>query len=456
MARGSDTAARSGRAVAVLLVVAFLAPGAWFVTQLPPQPIAKALTLVSAGVWLAVAGLTGVSATRVDRRVLIGTAAVLAVVTASYIAAGSLYQVAFFDLFADMPLVSWLVFPLVFVLAAGLRLDRAWLVRGLGAVVAVGTALSAVMAVQQLTTGASHVFGSTAYSVTALVPLVPLAAGLAASSRGPVRLASYACAAIIAGVLGIVSGSMTGAVAVAFAVLVTLAAHPALARPLRRAAAVLAALAVVAVLVVEVPALSSAWVNPTSTARFDKNVVTRVYLWQGAQRMLAEKPLLGFGPSGYREAAVGYLAPEALQYGPDVVGNTDPTVYSPQSPHSLFWEAATRLGIAGLLALGALGTLWALTLRDRLRDADDPLDGLRAAMAAGVRLGALRAHVQPGRLPIGLLVARAGLAIATPAPRKGMPSAPGRAALALCRGGRRRRRRGVWLLWASGRAFAHG
>lgn len=399
-----------------LLVLAFVAPGAWFVTHIPPTPAAKLLTLVTAGVWLFSGALGAVAFRRVDRRVLYALVGVLVVVTASYIAAGSLYEVAFFDLFADMPLVLWLTFPLLFVLAAALRVYPGGLTMGLSAVVGVGTLLSVVMAFEVLATGTSHVFGSSAYSVTALVPTIPLAVGLARGTRGVGRAGWFACAALVLVALAGFSGSTTGMVAAVFAMLLSLVVigvseSGKADRALRVAGSVLAALAVAVMLFAQVPALSSRWVNPQSTNALGKNVVSRAYMWIGAEQMLVARPLLGFGPSGYRLHAAEYLAPEALQFGPDIAGNADPTVYSPQSPHSLFWEIATRLGMFGLVALAALLAVWGFAVIERIKSKDAAT--IRAALAAGFLSAMFAMLVNPVVFPIGLLAATAaGLAIA--------------------------------------------
>ncbi len=412
---------------AALLVSAFVAPGAWFVTHIPPAPAAKLLVLITTGVWL-LAGAFGVySMKRIDTRVRYALVAVLTAVTASFVAGGSLYEVALFDLFADMPVVLWLAFPAVFVLAAGVRLRTDSLKTGIVAVVYVGSLLSGVMAVQFLMTGTSHVFGSSAYSITALAPVVPLAIGLALDTRGPVRVGWLVAAAFVLVVLGALSGSLTGTVTAAFtAVLGVVMTGVSLGgksgRGMRIAGIVLATVAVVGMLFVQVPALSSRWVNPQSVSAFGKNVVSRTYMWSGAEKMLTARPLLGFGPSGYRLHAAEYLAPEALQFGPDIAGNADPTVYSPQSPHSLLWEIATRFGALGLIAFAGLLGVWMLVVIERLKS--ENMVALRAACAAGFLAAVFATLVNPVLFPIGLLsAALAGLAI-VPVPESARPSEP--------------------------------
>ncbi|PKQ37316.1 MAG: hypothetical protein CVT59_08760 [Actinobacteria bacterium HGW-Actinobacteria-1] len=402
--------------LAGLLLAALLAPGAWFITRIPPTPVAKMLVLATAGVWMLAGALGIYSIKRIDRRVRYALLAVLAVVAASFVAAGSLYEVALFDLFADMPLVTWLAFPTVFALAAAIRVKARSGRMGIVAAAAAGVLLSAVMAYQFLTTGTSHVFGSSAYSITALVPVVPLAVGLGLDARGAARIGWLVAAGLALVSLGAFSGAMTGTASAVFSAVVSLivagvAFGGKSGKALRRVGTVLATIAVVSMLFVQIPALSSAWVNPQSMGSLGKNVVSRTYMWSGAQKMLAARPLLGFGPSGYRLHAAEYLAPEALQFGPDIAGNADPTVYSPQSPHSILWEIATRLGLLGVLAFAGLLAAWLIVVAERVRSGGMPT--LRVALAAGFLSAMFATLVNPVLFPIGLLSAAiAGLAIA--------------------------------------------
>lgn len=400
-----------------LIVLSFVSSGAWLVLALPPTPIAKAFNLVTQGVWLLGFGFGVVAFAKPDRRVLWALCAVGGSVALSFLAGGSHFAVAFYDLFADMPLVQWMAFPTMFLLAAGLWADRKQIEIGLSGVVVLGTVMAVVMAVQQLTTNGSSVFGSTAYSGTALVGLIPLAVGLAASRRGVVRVLWYGCAVVIAVVLGVISGAVTGSVAVCFAILLSVVIHPAglvpqtsVLRMLKVGSLVLAGGMVAAMIFVQVPVLSSRWVNADVFGR-QKNVVSRVYLWWGAQEMAFARPVLGYGPSGYRMAAVDHLTPEALQYGADQLGNIDPTVFSPQSPHSLIWEIVTRMGVVGLLAFATLLTVWGMVLVGQLR-ANDGASGLRAALAAGFACALFALLVNPVVFAIGLFApVMAGLAI---------------------------------------------
>ena len=240
-------------------------------------------------------------------------------------------------------------------------------------VVALGTVFALVLAYQQMTTGSNYVFGSSAYSVTALVALIPLAVWLASSRRGVARVAWYACAGVIAFSLGVVSGSSMGALAVGFAALVSVAVHPAVLgspkrglRILQIGALSLAGLMVAGLVFVQVPALSGRWIN-ADVFGSQRNLVSRVYLWEGAQQMLSARPALGFGPSGYRVWAVDYLNPDALRFGADQ--------YRQHRSDRVQCAVATLPDLGYRHSVGSSGL-------DRVR---------RAARCVGRRVGAARA-----------------------------------------------------------------
>jgi len=409
---------------AVALVLAFLFSGAWMLVRLPPIPVSKALQLGTVGLWALGFACGWLAYTRPDRRVLWGLLAVIAAVAASFAAAGSLVPVALYDLFAEMPLVQWLAFLLVFVLAAGLVAKRASIEAGLAVIVGLGVVFVTTIAILQHFTNTYGVFGSSAYSTTALAPLIPVASALAVNQKGWQRNALYGASAYIAVVLAFFAGSTMATVAALFSVAITVGAHPMLAptatrdrahtrRLVRFGALAVAGALAAGLLFAQVPLVSRSVVNADSLGRFDKNIVSRAYLWEGAQSMVAARPLLGFGPSGYRLNAVKYLPPETFQFGPDFTGSIDPTIYSPQSPHSVLWETATRLGLVGLLAFGALFVIWAIVVAGKVRARGTPGAGLRLGLGAGFVVTLFALLVNPVLFAIGLLpAAAAGLAVA--------------------------------------------
>lgn len=412
-------------ALSALVLLAFLSPGAWLVTHLPPVPIAKALNLLTVAVWLIALGLGVIASAKLDRRLFSGLLAVLAAIAISWLRAGDLFATFFYDLYANMPLLQWLAFVVMFVLAARLRIDGGELKSSLAIIVCIGALLSAVVAWQQITTGTIRVFGSTGYSTTALMPLIPIAVAVASQTAGAMRLVMYASALVIGIGAGVFSGSTMGLLGAVFAAALAVLVHPAVShgapgvpRALRTALPLGAGLLVLSLVFAQVPALSARFVDFHALAAGDKNILARVYMWQGAQEMLFDRPLIGFGPSGYRVAAAEYLPPEAFQHTPDRPGSIDPTVYSPQSPHSIIWEIATRLGLLGLAAFAGLFVLWVLVLREKLK-APGPVTTLRLGLAAGFFSALFALLVNPVIFAIGLFApVAAGLAIASSAPRE--------------------------------------
>lgn len=420
----SNTPVSASRwAISALIVLAFLSPGAWLITNLPPVPIAKALNLLTVALWLVAFGLGVVAATRLDRRLLFGLGAVLAAIVISWLGAGSLFAVFFYDLYANMPLMQWLAFIVVFVLAAKLSLEAAELKSSLVAVVCIAALLSAIVAWQQVTTGTIMVFGSTGYSTTALMPMIPIAVAIASRASGATRLAMYASALVIGIGAGVFSGSTMGLLGAMFASALAVFVHPAvlhgagsMVRALRASALLVALLLAGALVFAQIPALSARLVDFHAIAAGDRNMLVRVYMWQGAQEMLLDRPFTGFGPSGYRVAAAEYLPPEAFQHVPDRPGSIDPAVYSPQSPHSIIWEIATRLGLFGLIAFIGLFAAWAMVLREKVR-VTGPDTTLRLGLAAGFLSTLFALLVNPVLFAIGLFApVAAGLAVASPAP----------------------------------------
>jgi len=296
-----------------LLLGVLLSPGAWLIVNLPPVPVSQAFHLATAGAALLASATGTLMLASLDRRLLAGLAGILGVVVTSWVAAGDMFAAVFYDLYASMPLVQWMAFPLVFILAAKVAFTRRSIEDALVVVVGFGVVLSLVLVFQQVTTATIRVFGSTGYSTAALMPLVPIAAIIAASRKDWSRPALYAAAVTICLALGVFSGSVMASLAAVFAVAVTVAVHPALgsfkgmlARIVKSAALFVGAAMFLGLMVIQVPAVSSAVVDMESIVGTDGNMLSRVQMWGGAQGMLEDRPLLGFGPSGYRMYAAEY------------------------------------------------------------------------------------------------------------------------------------------------------
>ncbi len=423
-----NSLAGSITATSALVVAAFLAPGAWKVVGLPPVAWAKFLQLATVAVWLAAVGFGLVALKRPDKRVLIAAGALAAVSLIATQASGNFFASLVYDIYGDMPLLQWFALLGLLLVGAGLATDGG-VVRGLQGVVIVASLLSVFMIVWSLLPnegGFSIVFGSSAYSVPAMAPLVAVALGLAKVEKNRPWV-WRALAALIAVAVAWAAGSLMGTLAVAFAAIVVLAFEPSvlgipekLRLGSKRVATALCVVAVAGVVFLSVPALSGSLLPEKRAADFGSSISSRIYLWNGAERMFAEKPLLGFGPSGYRLHAVEYL--DAGVFPSLVTLGGDPISFSPPSPHSLMWELLTRLGVLGFAAFAALLVVGFLAYRRVIATEDGPRAILRRALAAAAIVYLFALMTTPVHFASGLMGALlCGLAIA---PKAGGPKEP--------------------------------
>ncbi len=407
------------RLVTLLVLAAFLSPGAWLVVTLPAQPAAQALHLVTAGVWIAAAAWLAPRLRLPRRSVLAGIAGLLAVAAFSLASNVFPVQQALFDLYGEMPGVLWLAYPAVFLVAACFPLGEhtreamRWTVYA-------GAALIAVMVVWRWTQGFVTTFGSPAYSVPALAPLIFVSLGLARTSERPLAYDLLALGMALG--LAYAAAGLSAIFMLGMGLLLTCVAGPQLLpvptswhRALRVSAAAVLALACVVIVLVQVPALGSWLIDAEKGAGAEQTVATRLYLWEGAQRMVAERPVLGFGPAGYRFFAVDRYDPGVFAY---IAGaGSDPTAFSAPSPHSLLWEALTRLGLLGMAALVALLVIWTRRVAELVAPAPhSPANTVRLGLAVGFAAYLFSLMVTPVHFASGLLgVVVGGFAIAAPA-----------------------------------------
>ncbi|QFZ24196.1 O-antigen ligase family protein [Saccharothrix syringae] len=129
--------------------------------------------------------------------------------------------------------------------------------------------------------------------------------------------------------------------------------------PPRVPAVGLAALAVLGLgaLLFAGPALDRAFQEKTHIA--GTNVDTRELRWQAAARMVAEHPVLGTGPGGFR-----------ANY-PAASRNAEVDEQSPVA-HNMYLEVAAELGLPGFALFAALLVLTAVTAERVLRTTADP------------------------------------------------------------------------------------
>lgn len=403
--------------VAALVLLAFLSPGAWLVVTLPPQPIAQALHLATAALWVAAAAWLAPRLHWPPHTVLYGSAGLLVVTVLSLVFNVFPVQQALYDLYGEMPGVLWLVYPVVFLVAACLPSGRSTL-EAMRWVMYAGAFLVAVMVIWRWNQGFVTTFGSPAYSVPALAPLVFMAFGLARASKERAVVFDLLGVGIAAG-LSYAAAGLSALFMLGMGFLLMCAVAPQLLpvpetwhRSVRLAGVVVLVVVCIAVAVVQVPAIGSRIVSTEKFAGAEQTVATRLYLWDAAQRMVAERPVLGYGPAGYRFFAADYYDPGLFAF---IAGaGSDPTAFSAPSPHSLLWESLTRLGTVGLLALLAMLVAWMRRVRDlAAMDPGSDARALRMSLAVGFAAYLFSLLVTPVHFASGLLgVVVGGFAIA--------------------------------------------
>jgi hypothetical protein len=191
----------------------------------------------------------------------------------------------------------------------------------------------------------------------------------------------------------------------------------------RIAGTVLFGLACAALLFAQVPAIGSWAIGVDDAPTAEQSIATRLYLWDAAEDMVLARPLLGYGPSGYRVFAVEFYDAGVFPF--IAAAGSDPIAYSAPSPHSVFWEVLTRLGIVGLAVCLGLLAAWFSILR-RTGGEDEQTHALRLALVVGFVTYLFSLLVTPVHFASGLLgVVVAGLAVAratSPSPTTGIPA----------------------------------
>lgn len=394
----------------VLTVAAFLAPGAWLVVTLPAQPVAQFLFLATAAAWLGVFAIRG-RGHPVPSPVMLALGALLGASVIALMVNPYPVQQLVYDLYGEMPAMLWLAYPAVFLLAASVRLDAGMRNVLVPTVVAAGV-LVMVMVVWRWTQGLVTTFGSPAYSIPAFAPIPFISLGIASVSHGKGKLYFTGAAAAIAAGLAYAGGGLSALFVLGMGGLLLCAVAPALAgvperavRPVRLAASALLAAAFIVVLAAQAPSLGASITGIDDVSGAEQSVATRIYLWDAAERMVAERPWFGYGPAGYRFSAVQYYDPKLFEF---IAGaGSDPTAYSAPSPHSLLWESLTRLGVLGTLGFVALLVVWVRRVRSCAGGEGDVWP-LRMGLAVGFAAYLISLLVTPVHFASGLLGAAVG------------------------------------------------
>lgn len=230
--------------------------------------------------------------------------------------------------------VRWIPFlaitaVLVDVLAREIRVRTVLVASVVGAVLAgSGALVSVVVSGEKRATGPLEDPNDLAYVLVAALPLV-VTVGRSGRWWGLVRIG---CVGILA--LGAAATfSRGGAVAAAVAVIWLLARGAMSMRTL-----ILAGSAVVITAAATAAVAASTLVAALGEKQYiaGSNVDSRMIRWQAAARMLAENPVLGVGPGGFREE---YVAASGLA---EIAEQTPVT-------HNMYLEVAAELGGLGLL-----------------------------------------------------------------------------------------------------------
>lgn len=405
--------------VAGLIVGAFLSTGIWATFTTAAEHLCVWLMLLVAGVWALCVSLGVLPEAPVERNVAWAAAAVALVGLASAILSGHALYAIVYDSYGFMPWVIWASALSVFLMASKLPFGRD-VRRGLVAVLLLGL-VPLALASSQLVVGRGPdesltVFGNSNYFVSVMTMLIPIALGLARTSRSARNRVMWRLYSAAVAVVVLLSGTLVGLLIVPLTLLLTFSVDPALfwqvgrySKALRVAAGTVVGLVVLGLLVASVPFLNAGRVNSDSVAALGLNVRTRADMWHGAQRMFFERPVLGYGPGGFKLKSISYIDPWDM----GAVAPSEPLDVSPASPHSIVWTAATTFGVVGVVALCVLLALWLRTLA-RSEDSSGPARSLRMSLAAafiGYAITLLTVPISPAQ---GLFPAAvAGLSIAS-------------------------------------------
>ncbi len=408
----------------MLLLLAFLSTGAFASLTHLTERYSMWMMLGVSGVWAITLAAGRLAEGALDRRIALAAAGVAAAgMVAALFSAQPLYAVLY-DSYAYMPLVVWYSVLAAFLLAAKLYLGRE-VRNGLVLVTCVAAyplgaalyqAVSSSLSGQGLT-----VFGNSNYFVSVTIMLVPVAFGLARTAGSERARGVWRGYAAVIALIILLQQTLIGYIVVPVALLLSFAIDPQLIHERlsppkwsRVTAGFLAALVVASLLFATLLPSAFASLGDNALERLGANAQARVELWRGAQRMALRRPVLGYGPGGYKLASIEYLDAWRL---PET-STQEPLNVSPPSPHSVVWTAVVGMGVLGSLACVVLLWTWLVAARQQ-SDASPPARSLRSALVVGFLAYVVALLTVPLSPAQGLLPAVvAGLAVASAKPTR--------------------------------------
>ena len=312
--------------------------------------------------------------------------------------------------------LAWLLFGCCFALgsmldASGVRVVMRWsVVAGLwcGGYAIVEWWFGEPVDTSSVTSRLGGPFGSAAYFGAALCLLIPVAVGVAADRSEPPLWRIAGCVGAVICTIALLG---TGSRAALLGLLVAAGMAAIVSRPGWRSVLIVAGAAAVCV-VVMLPRVDDVLDRASSsTSRLDE--------WAMAARVVADHPLVGVGPEGYRTALAGGVTAEYERtYGRDVL---------PDRAHSAPLELATAGGVPAALLYVAVTSGVVIVAVRRLRSGV----AMTALATAAIAYLAQQLLLFPIAELDPMLWVFAGVLVASPAPVAAVPAARARVGAAL-------------------------
>ena len=369
-------------AMQVPVAVALVAAGTQFFHVLSPEigPVAFGVPELMLGTLVAGWIVRGLYRGRLELRRSWILYAGLIFLLAAVIATGS----APYSKFAVRGLRTGVIEPLLLFVLLSTYLKRRHAPALLGALALGGVAMALAalfdpLAGRIITVGElprlRGLFGSPNNLGLVLERAVPLLVGLAMVARGAGIRRMWWAGGIVAAAVLVGSGSRGAWLATAVALgIIAVPSWWRLGLRLR-----IAALAIVATPVVALAGLMGAGRLGVLFRAGDQSGATRIWIWESALRMIAERPWAGIGPDNFLYLNSAFINP---------AGWREPNL---SHPHNLVLDAWLSTGLLGLVAMVLIIGLFYLTLHRRYHSSDDGA-GRQLILAAAAAMTAMLVH----------------------------------------------------------------